>query len=515
MKRVSQNCMQSTGLCCFKVKEQGQISLLESKIKSRQQKFGVDYLNLISEKAPQSQLKQCLRDALNDIATLEEEVNDRHDSIENKESHIQSKIKHAPGSAAEAEAQETALQSNRTKKNKKKKHNAEDVLSEDADAYAVNTYDEPDSSNNVVASSSTNNVRPSSTKQGSNRPGGGGSKTGGSSRKPFGSGFGGESNNKKPGGPDAAGGSKKSNKTGGGSGAGATIPEEYHDADPSKWKCREYRFAGSQQFESKGKEEKIKGSIKQGLTNFKQNPGKYTTMMYQADMGDWPANQQEYILLHRKGTEKWKPQGVSKSGWMICHVHEYERLHPFKDNVLPKQFRDKYTDSMTFQRRKLHSAKNKPIMPGRGMGFGDAPNLKIIGDVDPSDIFQGSVGDCWLLSGISAVAEFDGAIKRLFRKTPNLDQMPMDKGNTPTGNMYTITLWDLRTWKEVDIVIDERLPAHYDGSGNLLASKPSEDGELWACYLEKALAIHCGGWDKIVGGQCTHAWALLTGCKYQ
>lgn len=24
-----------------------------------------------------------------------------------------------------------------------------------------------------------------------------------------------------------------------------------------------------------------------------------------------------------------------------------------------------------------------------------------------------------------------------------------------------------------------------------------------------------GGWDKIVGGQCTHAWALLTGCKEQ
>ena len=34
-------------------------------------------------------------------------------------------------------------------------------------------------------------------------------------------------------------------------------------------------------------------------------------------------------------------------------------------------------------------------------------------------------------------------------------------------------------------------------------------------YLEKALAVHCGGWDKINGGQCTHAWALLTGCKEQ
>ena len=29
------------------------------------------------------------------------------------------------------------------------------------------------------------------------------------------------------------------------------------------------------------------------------------------------------------------------------------------------------------------------------------------------------------------------------------------------------------------------------------------------------MAAHCGGWDQIDGGQCTHAWSLLTGCKEQ
>ncbi len=80
--------------------------------------------------------------------------------------------------------------------------------------------------------------------------------------------------------------------------------------------------------------------------------------------------------------------------------------------------------------------------------------------------------------------------------------------------MYTITLWDLPTWTEVDVVIDERLAARPDGTG-LLGCSPSSDGELWACYLEKAVAKHCGGWDEIDGGQCTHAWAILTGCRYQ
>jgi hypothetical protein len=192
---------------------------------------------------------------------------------------------------------------------------------------------------------------------------------------------------------------------------------------------------------------------------------------------------------------------------MTILLHEYERLPSFPDDALPKQFRDKYTDDMTFQKRKLHT-KNKPIMPGRGMGCGDVPSLKIIGDVDPSDISQGQVGNCWMLSGISSLAEFDGAITKLFRKTKNLEEMPRDG-----PNKYTVTLWDLKTWKEVDIEIDERLACAADGK--LLASKPSEDGELWVPYLEKALAIHCGGWDKIVGGQCTHAWALMTGCREQ
>jgi hypothetical protein len=64
----------------------------------------------------------------------------------------------------------------------------------------------------------------------------------------------------------------------------------------------------------------------------------------------------------------------------------------------------------------------------------------------------------------------------------------------------------------VDVVVDERLAKKADGSG-LLGCQPTVDGELWVCYLEKALAIHCGGWDRIDGGTCTHGWMLLTGCR--
>jgi hypothetical protein len=291
------------------------------------------------------------------------------------------------------------------------------------------------------------------------------------------------------------------------------VVDEYSNADPSKWKFSELKFAGSVLYDELGKEEEVRGkSIKKGIERFKANPGKYLAMTYQAVMLEekWPKESHAYTYVHRAGTQAYKPEGLSTSGWLALLLQEYKRLPPLKDNILPTQYRDEYTDNMSHCEKTLHSENNKPILPGRGMGIGDAPNLKIIGDVDPSDIAQGSVGDCWLLSGISSLAEFDGAVKRLFRKTKNLDKMPFD-----VPNMYTITLWDLATWKEVDIVVDERLCVNADGSGKLLGAKPSEDGEMWVCYLEKALAVHCGGWDKITGGQCTHAWALMTGCKQQ
>ena len=275
--------------------------------------------------------------------------------------------------------------------------------------------------------------------------------------------------------------------------------------DPSKWKLSEMKFAGSATYEELGKQEDVKGqSIKEGIQSFRANPTKYVAFMYQTSMIDWPVKDQKYSLVHRAGTKNYKPANTNPSGWMTVLLQEYQHLKPMND--LPQQYEDKYTNSTLA----VHAGRKcgKPILPGRGMGVGDSPNLKIIGDVDPSDISQGTVGDCWLLSGISSLAEFDGAVKKIFRKTPNLHQMPLDG-----PNRYVVTLWDLATWKEVDIVIDERL-CTIDGR-RLLASKPSEDGELWVCYLEKALAAHCGGWDKITGGQCTHAWALLTGCKEQ
>eukprot|EP00929_Paragymnodinium_shiwhaense_P012636 TRINITY_DN12004_c0_g1_i1.p1 TRINITY_DN12004_c0_g1~~TRINITY_DN12004_c0_g1_i1.p1 ORF type:complete len:1151 (-),score=313.44 TRINITY_DN12004_c0_g1_i1:75-3527(-) len=175
--------------------------------------------------------------------------------------------------------------------------------------------------------------------------------------------------------------------------------------------------------------------------------------------------------------------------------------------VLPSQVTvdpDDYTESCLsrYQGRRMTSK-----MPGRGQGVLDSPGLKIVKDVQPSDVCQGGVGDCWLLSAISAMAEFDNAIQTLFKKRDDLFMPPND-----SFNKYTIQLYDLRTWKPVDVVVDERL-IWDDSRGDLLGCKPGPEGDMWACIIEKACAAHCGGWDKIDGGQCTHAWRMLTGTK--
>ena len=69
-----------TGLVAFKMKSQGQISMLEHELKTRKQRFGVDYLSLMLEKEGTS--KQTLKSTL-DMAVKEcQEILDKiYDNI--------------------------------------------------------------------------------------------------------------------------------------------------------------------------------------------------------------------------------------------------------------------------------------------------------------------------------------------------------------------------------------------------------------------------------------------------
>jgi len=277
-------------------------------------------------------------------------------------------------------------------------------------------------------------------------------------------------------------------------------PQSFIGLDYSKWRLQAYRFNGQAKCEVTGDLEEINAPVKEGLVYFLTSPIKYIAMMFQTNITKFDTERQKFTLLNRLGTYQYRPQDITRlddpnaKGIFTLLVWTYEHLPPFPNNELPMKARDQYTDHMTYQGQRLHSKFSKPVMPGRGMAIGDAPNLCVISDVDPTDVYQGTVGDCWLLGAISSLAEFDGAIKRLFRKTKLLEKRPL-----PGPNMYTVTLTCIETWKQVDYKIDERLPVKGDGSGKLLACRLSGFGELWPAILEKAMAVHCGGWDAIYG----------------
>ena len=70
-------------------------------------------------------------------------------------------------------------------------------------------------------------------------------------------------------------------------------------------------------------------------------------------------------------------------------------------------FEDEYSEDV------LAGFKGKDISGslkriGRGEGLYDIEGLEVLGVADPNDVSQGSIGVCWLMASMSAVAEFEG-----------------------------------------------------------------------------------------------------------
>merc|ERR1712007_43624 len=95
--------------------------------------------------------------------------------------------------------------------------------------------------------------------------------------------------------------------------------------------------------------------------------------------------------------------------------------------------------------------------------------MGIIQNAHPKDVAQGSIGDCWFLSGVAALAEHHGAIRKLFRCTkPDVSVMPQD-----TANTYTVTLYDLTTWEPTDVIVNEGLSYNADDTRSWCPCKSS------------------------------------------
>jgi len=125
--------------------------------------------------------------------------------------------------------------------------------------------------------------------------------------------------------------------------------------------------------------------------------------------------------------------------------------------------------------------------------------------IDPTDIAQGSLGDCYFMAALSAIAERPERIKRIFCN--DLEHL----SSTGVYGMHLCVDGGLR-----EVVVDDRFPClKQEGIEPWVAYGKSKHPELWVMLLEKAYAKCYGNYESIVAGQPGDAMADLLGAPYK
>lgn len=122
------------------------------------------------------------------------------------------------------------------------------------------------------------------------------------------------------------------------------------------------------------------------------------------------------------------------------------------------------------------------------------------GKINPNDVKQGLLGDCYFLASASAIAEHENRIKKLF----------LSRTITKTG-CYCVALCINGIWE--DIIVDDFFPCRLNS--NSPAFNHTIHNEIWAMLLEKAWAKAHGGYMNIDSGVIGEALRDLSGapCK--
>jgi hypothetical protein len=122
-------------------------------------------------------------------------------------------------------------------------------------------------------------------------------------------------------------------------------------------------------------------------------------------------------------------------------------------------------------------------------------NPVIFNDINPDDIIQGALGDCYFLCAMSALAEFPDRVRALF-KTQSVN---------PAG-IYEIEF--CIGGRQTSVIIDDWIPVKKDGQPAFCNTK---ENELWTIFLEKAFAKLHANYDVMAGGKSGMALHMLTG----
>ncbi|SYZ66566.1 calpain_family_cysteine_protease-like_protein (plasmid) [Leishmania braziliensis MHOM/BR/75/M2904] len=129
--------------------------------------------------------------------------------------------------------------------------------------------------------------------------------------------------------------------------------------------------------------------------------------------------------------------------------------------------------------------------------------IRLFSDISPKDIAQGQLGDCYYLCAVAALAEYDAAIKGIFKN----HHWCYIRNQEQKYGAWRVNLNISGWWRT--IIVDAYLP-----SVQLLpvfARNRNHPNELWVSFAEKAYAKAFGSYQAIVAGYPWQALEDLTG----
>ncbi|KAF6155138.1 hypothetical protein GIB67_019664, partial [Kingdonia uniflora] len=125
----------------------------------------------------------------------------------------------------------------------------------------------------------------------------------------------------------------------------------------------------------------------------------------------------------------------------------------------------------------------------------DSPPCLFDGSVNPSDVCQGRLGDCWFLSALAVLTEVS-----------LISEVIITPGYNEEG-IYTVRFCIQGEW--VPVIVDDWIPCESPGKPAFATSR--KGNELWVSILEKAYAKLHGSYEALEGGLVQDALVDLTG----
>ena len=119
------------------------------------------------------------------------------------------------------------------------------------------------------------------------------------------------------------------------------------------------------------------------------------------------------------------------------------------------------------------------------------------GDVQPSDIKQGLLGDCYLMAACASIA--------LLPPEYLVHDLIIDCSDV---GLFGVKFYFAGRW--MSVAIDDRFPCIISGGVvRPCFAQPSSDGALWTCIIEKAFAKLMGSFEALIGGEAVDAQNYL------